>query len=124
MVDNKVVIKSVESNTVVTVARCTNRLLIGSVTAGNNSEIIGIMMISITRTDGNIIIVNNSINQTSTRLGKDNISNLGTDIGAVLGLVIGTEIGIDLGTKLGAALGLGLSSRLGSLLGIGFVTSM
>ena len=58
----------------------------------------------------------------TTRLGKGNISNLGTDVGAVLGLVLGTEVGIGLGTKLGAviglALGLGLGSGLESLLGI------
>ena len=36
--------------------------------SGNNSDIIGMIMISITRIDGNIIIVNNSINQTSTRI--------------------------------------------------------
>ena len=56
-------------------------------------------MISITRIDGNSIIVNNSINQTSTRLGKDNISNLETGIGADLELVVGMEVGIGLGTN-------------------------
>ena len=85
-------------------------------------------MVSITRIDGNIIIVNNSINQISTRLRKDNISNIGTDIDAVLGLVIGTEVRKDIGTKLstalGHALGLGLGSGLESLLSIGFVTSI
>ena len=44
----------------------------------------------------------------TTRLGKGNISNLGTDVGAVLGLLLGTEVGIGLGTKLGTALGLAL----------------
>ena len=53
--------------------------------SGNNSDIIGMRMISITRIDGNIIIVNNSINQTSTRLERENISTIGTDIGASLG---------------------------------------
>ena len=61
----------------------------------------------------------------SIRLGKDNILNLGTDVGAVLGLVLCKESGIDLGAKIGAALGLALGlelgSGLGSLLGIGFV---
>ena len=65
-----------EGSTVVIVA------LTGS---GNNSDIIGMRMISITRIDGNIIIVNNSINQTSTRLERENISTIGTDIGASLG---------------------------------------
>ena len=96
--------------------------------SGSDSGIIGMIMISITIIYGNIIIVNNSINQTSTRLGKENISNLGTDIGAVLGLVLGIESGIDLGARIGAALGpalrSGLGLRLGSLLGIGFVTSI
>ena len=76
-------------------------------------------MISITRIDGNIIIVNNSINQTSTRLGKENKSNLGTDIGAGLGLVLGIESRIDLGAKIGAVLGLTLGLALGSVLGSG-----
>ena len=88
--------------------------------SGNNSDIIGMRMISITRIDGNIIIVNNSINQTSTRLERENISTIGTDIGAGLGLILGTKIGIDLGERIGAVLGL----ALGSLLGIGFDASI
>ena len=108
-----------EGSTVVTVT---------STGSSSNSDIIGMIMISITRIDGNSIVINNSINQTSTRLEKENISNLGTDIGAVLGLVLGTESGIDLGARIGAALGLalgsGLGSGLGSLLGIGFVASI
>ena len=92
--------------------------------SGNNSDIIGMRMISITRIDGNIIIVNNSINQTSTRLERENISTIGTAIGASLGLILGTEGGIDLGERIGAALGLALGSGLGSLLGIGFVASI
>ena len=99
-----------ESRTVVMVA------LKGS---GSNSDIIGMRMISITRIDGNIIIVNNSINQTSTRLERENISTIGTDIGASLGLILGTKGGIDLGERIGAVLGL----ALGSLLGIGFDAS-
>ena len=78
-------------------------------------------MISITRIDGNIIIVNNSINQTSTRLKGENISTIGTDIGAGLGLILGTKSGIDLGERIGAALGLALGSGLGSLSGNGSV---
>ena len=124
--DNKVVFKFDGGNTVVIVAPTGSSR--GSITAGTNSEVIGMIMISITRIDGNIIIVNNSINQTSTRLGKDNISNLGTDIGAVLGLVVDIQVGMSFGPKLGAALGialgLGLGSELGSLLGTGFVTSI
>ena len=85
-------------------------------------------MISITRIDGNIIIVTNSINQTSTRLERENISTLATDIGAGLELILGTKSGIDLGERIGVALGLalgsGLGSRLGSLRGIGFVASI
>ena len=104
-----------ESRTVVIVA------LTGS---GSNSDIIGMRMISITRIDGNIIIVNNSINQTSTRLERENISTIGTDIGAGLGLILGTKIGIDLGERIGTALGLILGPGLGSLLGIGFVASI
>ena len=100
-----------EGRTVVMVA------LTGS---GINSNIIGMRMISITRIDGNIIIVNNSINQTSTRLERANISTIGTDIGAGLGLILGTKIGIDLGERIGAVLGL----ALGSLLGIGFNSSI
>ena len=123
-VDNKVIIKSVGGNTVGLV------ILTGSswrlITAGINSDIIRMIMIIVISIYGNIIIVNKSINQTSTRLGKDNISNLYTDIGAVFGLVLGTESGIDLGAErsaaLGLALGSGLSSGLGSLLGIGFVS--
>ena len=88
--------------------------------SGNNSDIIGMRMISITRIDGNIIIVNNSINQTSTRLERENISTIGTDIGAGLGLILGTKVGIDLGERIGAVLGL----ALGSLLGIGFNASI
>ena len=84
------------------------------------------IMIIVISIDGNIIIVITRTNQTSTRLGRDNISNLGTNIGAVPRLVLGTKSGIDLGAKIGAALGLalglGLGSGLGSLLGIGFVT--
>ena len=87
--------------------------------SGSNSDIIGMRMISITRIDGNIIIVNNSINQTSTRLERENISTIGTEISAGLGLILGTKGGIDLGERIGAALGL----ALGSLLGIGFDAS-
>ena len=91
--NKKVIIKSVGSNTVVTVAPTGSSW--GSIIASNNSDIIGMIMIIIIRIDGNIIIVINSINQTSTRLGKDNnISNLGTGTGADIGLVLGTEIGI------------------------------
>ena len=90
--------------------------------SGNNSDIIGMRMISITRIDGNIIIVNNSINQTSTRLERENISTFGIGIGAGLGLMLGTKIGIDHGERVGAALGLalgsGLCSGLGPMLGI------
>ena len=100
-----------EDSTVVIVA------LTGS---GNNSDIIGMIMISITRIDGNIIIVTNSISQTSTRLERENISTIGTDIGAGLRLILGTKIGIDLGERIGAVLGL----ALGSLLGIGFDESI
>ena len=96
--------------------------------SGNNSDIIGMRMISITRIDGNIIIVNNSINQTSTRLERENISTFGIGIGAGLGLILGTKIGIDLGERVGAALGLALGlvlgSGLGSLFGIGFDASI
>ena len=92
--------------------------------SGNNSVIIGMRMISITRIDGNIIIVNNSINQTSTRLERENISTIGTDIGAGLGLILATKIGIDLGERVGAALGLALGSGLGSLPGNGSVASI
>ena len=66
-VGNKVVIKSVGSNRVVVV------ILTGSswrsITAGINSDIIGMIMIIVISIDGNIIIVITSINQTSTRLG-------------------------------------------------------
>ena len=96
-----------EGGTVVIVA------LTGS---GNNSDIIGMRMISITRIDGSIIIVNNSINQTSTRLERENISTFGTKIGIDLGERVGAALGL--------ALGLGLGSGLGSLLGIGFVASI
>ena len=92
--------------------------------SGNNSDIIGMIMISITRIDGNIIIVTNSINQTSTRLERENISTLETDIGAGLGLILGTESGIDLGERIGTALGLALGSGLGSLPGNGSVASI
>ena len=87
--------------------------------SGSNSDIIGMRMISITRIDGNIIIVNNSINQTSKRLERENISTIGTEIGAGLGLILGTKIGIDLGERIGTVLG----RALGSLLGIGFDAS-
>ena len=73
--------------------------------SSNNSNIIGMRMISITRIDGNIIIVNNNINQTLTRLERENISTFGIGIGAVLGLILGTKIGIDLGERIGAVLG-------------------
>ena len=104
-----------ESSTVVIVA------LTGP---GNNSDIIGMIMISITRIDGNIIIVTNSISQTSTRLERENTSTLETDIGAGLGLILGTKSGIDLGERIGAALGLALGSGLGSLPGNGSVASI
>ena len=64
-----------EGSTVVTVT---------STGSSSNSDIIGMIMISVNRIDSNIIIVNNSINQTSTKLGKENISNLGTDMVQVL----------------------------------------
>ena len=109
--DSMVVFEVDEGKTVVMVS------LTGS---GSNSDIIGMRMISITRIDGNIIIVNNSINQTSTRLERENISTIGIDIGAGLGLILGTKFGIDLGERIGAVLGL----ALGSLLGIGFNASI
>ena len=114
--DNKVVFKFDGENIVVTVAPTDSSW--GSITADYNSDIIGMMMISITRIDGNIIIINNIINKTLTRIGKDNISNLETGIGADLELVIGTEVRIDLGAKLGAAIGLALRLELGSGLGL------
>ena len=85
-------------------------------------------MIIIIRIDCKIIIVNNSINQTSIRLERENIATIGTDIGASLGLILCTKSGIYLGERIGAALGLalgsGIGSGLGSLLSIGFVASV